>query len=175
MKLNIIFPVISSFILFCCGTDNYILKEETPGLDTGFYHFRWHTPMSILDSEFQKMNDATPRLDLNRYSTLCYSNTHFLDELIKECQFSFNDKGLNSVLLLFDSNSFKAENDLLRICEKLSDIYGKPQKIHNETNRDFIIKYFWDFGKLELTLKRDYSITIRAASMSPFLRPIHDG
>lgn len=179
IKFNIILLLILASLNIGCGTTHYVLNNETPSLNSGFFNFRWTTPMSIVDSEFPKITRAKPRLDLNRYKTSCFSNTHFLGELIDVCEFSFNEKGLNSIKIIFVSSKLRVEDDLLRLKEKLSAIYGEPRELFNGMNQytkqEYILNYYWNEKRLELTLKPDYTIEVNAYSYSPLYGPIHNG
>jgi len=179
IKLNFVLLIVFASLVIGCGTTHYVLNDETPSLNTGFFYFRWTTPMGIVNSEFPQITGAQPRLDLNRYKTSCFSNTDFLGELINVCEFSFDEKGLNSIKIIFLSSELQAEENFLRFKEKLTTIYGEPRELLNGTNQyteqEYILNYYWNDKMLELTLKPDYTIEINVHSYSPLYGPIHNG
>ncbi len=179
VKSNYILLTLFTSLIISCGANNYILKNDIPSLETGFFGFRWTTPMSIIDSEFPRKTGAKQRSDLNRFSTSCFSDAYFLDELTSLCQFRFNENGLNSVKIIFESNQVSAEDQLFKLKEKLSSFYGEPYKTlgTNKQNekQEYIVGFFWDGGRLELTLKLNYTIEVNAYSYSSRFGPIHNG
>ncbi len=167
-------------ILICfligCGETNYILKKETPPKLDGFFGFRWTTPMSIVDNEFPKQTGAKPVSDLNRYNTSNFSDAYFLGELTSLCQFTFNETGLISVKMVFNTNHLTFEDELFKLKEKLADVYGEPREsleiIDYRVLPEYLIRYSWAESRLDITLKLDYTLEINAFSFSPLLGPI---
>ena len=152
--------------LIGCGEANYILKTETPPILDGFFGFRWTSPMSLVDNEFPNLTGAKPTTNLNRYNTSCFTDAPFLEELTSLCQFTFDGKGLQSVKLVFNSNQVIAENKLDALKEKLTRIYGEPNKFSGRIGQhkapEYIVYFSWDQKRLELMLKPDYTIEINA-------------
>lgn len=162
-------------LLIGCSETNYILKTETPPILDGFFGFRWTTPMSLVDSKFPNISGAKPAADLNRYNTSCFTGASFLEELVSLCQFTFDEKGLKSVKLVFNSTQFTAEDKLDALKEKITRIYGAPDKllgtIGQQKPPDYILSFSWAEKRLELMLMPDYTIEINAYGYLP-IRPI---
>ena len=138
-------------ILICfligCGETNYILKKETPPILDGFFGFKWTTPMSIVDNEFPKQTGAKPVSDLNRYNTSNFFDAYFLGELTSLCRFNFDQSGLTSVKILFNTNHMTFEDELFKLKEKLADVYGEPREsleiIDYRVLPEYLIRYSW--------------------------------
>jgi hypothetical protein len=164
------------FLLSGCGQTNYLLKSDTPPILERFYGFRWTTPMSVVDSEFPKQTGAKPVSILNYYNTSNFSDAYFLDELTSLCKFTFNETGFKSVKILFNTNHLTFENELFKLKEKLTAVYGEPIEslgiIEYLRIPEYLIRYSWNERRLEITLKFDYSIEINAYSYSPLHGPI---
>ena len=158
-------------LLIGCGEANYILKTETPPLQDGFFGFRWTSPMSLVDNEFPNLTGAKPTTNLNRYNTSCFTDVSFLEELTSLCQFTFDEKGLKSVKLVFNSNQVTAEDKLTALKEKLTRIYGVPNKflgiIGQHKEPEYIVCFSWAEKRLELMLIPDYTIEINAYGYLP--------
>lgn len=170
-KLKIISLIIFTSLIIGCGTTNYVLKNATPSLNIGFFNFRWTTPMTVIDSEFPKLTGAKQRLDLNRFEKSCFVDASFLDEITSLCEFNFDEKGLKSVKLVINSNQFSNGNKLEVLKEKLTRIYGEPNKSLGITGQGktqaYIVYFSWAGKRLELMLMQDYSIEINAYGYSP--------
>jgi hypothetical protein len=164
------------FLLFRCGETNYILNEKTPPILEGFFGFRWTTPMSIVDDEFSKTTGTKPIDSLNRYNTSNFSDAYFLGELTTFCVFGFNENGLSSVKIIFNTDFQTFEDNLFKLKEKLTDVYGEPREsleiIDYRTLPEYLIRYSWAGSRLDITLKLDYTVEINAFSFSPLLGPI---
>ena len=164
------------FLLFSCGETNYILNEETPPILEGFFGFRWTTPMSVVDSEFQKQTSAKTQLSLNRYNTSNFSNAYFLGELTSLCRFGFNERGLSSIKIIFNTNYLTYAKELYELKEKLTDVYGEPRELPGifdyPTLPEYLVRYTWIERRLDITLNLDYTIEINAYSYSPAFGPI---
>lgn len=164
-------------ITFGCIGTNYILKDETPAIEEGFFGFRWTTPMSVFDSEFPKRTGVTPIDSLNRYNTSNFSEAYFLGELTSLCVFGFNENGLSSVKIIFNTDYRTFKDELYYLEEKLSAVYGEPLEfLGNPYDRE-LPEYFsqlqWVNGRLNLTLLLDYKVEINAYSFVPN-RGIHN-
>jgi hypothetical protein len=164
------------FLLFRCGETNYILNKETPPILDGFFGFRWATPMSIVDSEFPKLTGAKTQSNLNRYNTSNFSNAYFLGELANLCRFNFGKTGLTSVKIVFHTNYMTFDEELYRLKEKLSTIYGEsreyPGIIDYLTLPEYLVRYTWIERRLDITLNLDYTLEINAYGYSPLFGPI---
>lgn len=160
------------FIISGCGETNYLLTSDTPPILEGFYGFRWTTPMSVVDAEFPKRTGATPIDSLNRYNTSNFSDAYFLDELTSVCLFGFNENGLSSVKILFNTDYQNFGEKLFYLEKKLSDIFGKPLEYFGNPSYKDSPEYFsqlqWIRGRLKLTLLTNYILEISAFGYEPF-------
>ena len=88
----------------------------------------------------------------------------------------FNETGLISVKMVFNTNHMTFEDELFKLKEKLADVYGEPREsleiIDYRTLPEYLIRYFWAESRLDITLKLDYTVEINAFSFSPLLGPI---
>jgi hypothetical protein len=175
-KISFSLKFLLILIISGCGETNYLLTSDTPQILEGFYGFRWTTPMSVVDSDFPKRTGATPIDSLNRYNTSNFSEAYFLGGLTSLCQFTFNETGLISVKMVFNTNQMTFEDELFKLKEKLTDVYGEPREaleiIDYRTLPEYLIRYFWAESRLDITLKLDYTVEINAFSFSPLLGPI---
>ncbi|MGB5530503.1 MAG: hypothetical protein WBQ32_11095 [Ignavibacteriaceae bacterium] len=164
------------FLLFRCGEANYILNEETPPILKGFFGFRWTTPMGIVDSEFPKLTGAKTQSNLNRYNTSNFSDAYFLGELTTLCRFTFSESGLRSVKIIFNTNHLTYDAELFELKEKLANVYGEPVEllgiVDYPTLPEYLVRYSWIEGRLNITLNLDYTLEINAYGISPLLGPI---
>lgn len=162
--------IVISFLL-SCGDSNYILNNETPSIQEGFFGFRWTTPMSIVDAEFPKRTKATPIDSLNHYNTSNFSDAYFLDQFANLCVFHFNESGLSSVKIIFYTDHRTSESKFYDLMEKLSFIYGKPEIfIGTSTDQnlpEFIGQFKWFKERMNITLNTNYDIEINAYGYYP--------
>jgi len=165
-------------LLFRCGEANYILDDQTPPISEGFFGIRWTTPMAIVDSEFPKHTGAITQSSLNQYNTSNFSNAYFLGELPSLERFTFNERGLTSIKIIFKTNFNTYENKFDLLLKKVVSVYGKPIELFGIVEfpdiPDYIVCYYWNGKRLELKLKLDYSIEINAYSYSPLDGPIYN-
>lgn len=157
-------------LIISCGESNYILEETSPPIDVGFFGFRWSTPMSIVDEEFPKQTGAQPESGLNTYNTSYFKDAYFLGAISSLSKFAFNEAGLSSIEINFNTNYQSIEKIFDPMLDKLIDIYGEPIE-HLITTEfpeipEYILKYSWDESRLELVLNTDYSFVINAYSYS---------
>ena len=168
------FAILIVFISFIlgCGETNYILNEDTPPIELGFYGFRWTTPMSIVDEEFPNRTGAKPESISNKYNTANFKNAHFAGESVSLSKFNFNENGLNSVNLFFYTDYYSFEDKMYSLLEKLINIYGEPVEYFNTPEfheiPEYIVSYSWNKKRLNLQLKTDYSIELNALSYIPY-------
>jgi hypothetical protein len=168
--LHSLFIILISFLL-SCGESNYILQNETPPIEDGFFGFRWTTPMSIVDDEFPKRTGVKPVLTKNHYNTSNFSDAYFLDQLTNLCVFHFNERGLSSVKIIFYTDFRMSESKFYDLMEKLSFIYGKPEIFigtsTDQNQLEFIGQFKWYKGRLNITLNTNYDIEINAYGYYP--------
>lgn len=154
-----------------CGETNYLLTSDTPQILEGFFGFRWTTPMSVVDSEFPNRTGAAPIDSLNNYNRSNFSETFFLGELTGLCQFTFNETGLISVKIIFNTNQLTVEDKLYYLGEKLSAVYGEPLEFignpYDRESPEYFSQLRWFNGRLNLTLLLDYKVEINAYSFIP--------
>jgi len=158
---------------FACGETNYILREDTPPIDVGFYSFRWTTPMSIVEKEFPAISDAQPDSKLNTYNSSYFKGGIFLSERISSTEFTFNESGLMSISINIYANQNSFEDLLNLFREKLIATYGEPIEqfamLEFMKIPDFLVKYSWSERRLQLLLKPDYSLEIKAFRFTPII------
>jgi hypothetical protein len=163
--------IIIIFLLSGCGQTNYLLKSDTPPILEGFYGFRWTTPMSIVDEEFPKKTNAKPIDSLNRYNNSNFIDAYFLGELTSLCLFGFNETGLTSVNILFNTDYQTFEYKLYYLEEKLSAVYGERVEVignpYDRESAQYFNQLIWAQGRLKLTLLTDYKLEITALGYNP--------
>jgi hypothetical protein len=155
--------VLLLLIFIGCSDTNYFMENQTPPNLEGFLGIRWTTPLSIVDDEFPKMTGAKPLQQLNRYNTSAYTNFNFWDRQVKICQFTFNEKGLYSIELVFNTDIQSYGRDFIAVKEKLTKIYGVSMKKYgNDVQQKYISGFSWLGCRLELLLTEEYKIEIIA-------------
>jgi len=181
MKFNtvkIYFHITFSLMLLLlvgCGETNYIFNNHSSPIREGFLGFRWTTPMSIVETEFQKQPGVKAISKLNKYNTSCFSGVNFLGYSTSLCQFTFNRYGLSSVKLLIQSSDAWIKEDFFSLKDKLAEIYGTPLEAMNKNRNLDLIKIFsWEFQKLQLILTPDNKIEIYAYRENLPLKPINN-
>jgi hypothetical protein len=132
--------------------------------------------MEIVDSDFPKQTGAKPQSKLNRYNTSNFSNAYFLGELTSLCQFSFSERGLTSVKILLNTDHLTFDEELHKLKEKLTDVYGWPREVPGIIDYgilpEYLVRYSWIESRLDITVNLDYTLEINAYSFSPLFGPI---
>lgn len=172
---HLLIPLILSLLLNC-GETHYILKEDTPPISEGFFGFRWTTPMSTVETEFQKQPGVNVVSELNRANTSCFSGANFLGYAISLSKFTFDGKGLNTVKLVIKLDSSKIEDVFYSLKENLTNIYGGVTSTfgirkHNEPP-DYLEYFSWTERRLELKLMPHNTVEINAYRDSPHFKAI---
>ncbi|MCW8805289.1 MAG: hypothetical protein OQK56_02415 [Ignavibacteriaceae bacterium] len=164
------------FLIISCGETNYILNEDTPPIDVGFYGFRWTTPMSVVDEEFPDRHGAQPESSLNKYNTANFKNAYFLGERTSFSKFSFGESGLSSVKIIFNTNYLSYEDLFYLLLNKLINVYGEPVELLGsfdfQAQPKYLVRYSWFASRLEIILNPDFTAEINAYSVSPAYGPI---
>jgi hypothetical protein len=166
------------FLAIACGETNYIINDETPPLDLGFDGFRWTTPMSIVDEEFPEQKGAQAESNLNKFNTSNFKDAHFLGEISSLTKFSFDESGLRSVKIIFNTDYQSFEDLFYSLLNKLTNVYGEPVELFGALNYkappEYLVKYSWFDRRLEIKLSPDFTIEIEAYSYSPAYGPIYN-
>lgn len=152
MKKLIKEKIIVLLLLFVGCTDPiYFMGNQTPPNLVGFLGIRWTTPYGLVKNEFPKRTGAKPLQQLNKYNTSVYTDFKFWDWPVKICQFSFDEKGLRAIELVFNTNNQNYEKEFNDFKVRLNKIYGDSNNIN-----------IWFDGRLELKLMPNYNIVIKA-------------
>ena len=149
--------IIFLLLLAGCVDVNYFMQSQTPPKLEGFLGLRWTTPMSIVNKEFSKRTGAKPLEKLNTYNTSVFTNVKFLDKQIDICRFTFDENGLLSIDLIFNTTRQSYKSVFNYYKDRLNEIYGDSNNLN-----------LWFARRLELLLLPNYNVEINAYRIRSF-------